>query len=513
MSKIRRTQTTMERMERKASNTYGKNTTLDDLSLNRSVYEGSWENVVDDAIGFLEEPKSKKRKHRHQSQSQETSTSTHQESLAGSVEVSLVDADRGAHDNSDINDGAVHHEINQSAQDDVNTQNENALAPKSESAEGDVSIKAPELVEETVIANQEDPAVVEDNCKSNAQSKDESYSDQDELAYCDRRDHQTREVGLTQSTKSEKRKKRKSKETITEEKYDPWADDPSLPQEYYKPRRSRFRGGDEIDELVEAIDFSKRPETAARIKKKSKLSRRKTTGGAIVVHVDEEEAADPFGEVEERPFEPVKSRTSKTPIPTIEDDEPEEVSKLESDPPKRKRGRPRKQAVNEPASEAATSAVEVAKNAGKPPKLERKNMKKKEKKERNLTPPDVSAQEAEAEDEDQEYDNDNKTSTDKAEAAAATAASDTAPEIEPQNEPPPSTPSPKKPVSQPLVDKTNIASPARDPPKLQKPSEETPKEGGKGPTRHSPLSGSKVRYRVGLSRRARIEPLLRIVKK
>jgi hypothetical protein len=35
----------------------------------------------------------------------------------------------------------------------------------------------------------------------------------------------------------------------------------------------------------------------------------------------------------------------------------------------------------------------------------------------------------------------------------------------------------------------------------------------KGPDKHSPLNSGKVPYRVGLSKRAKIEPLLRILKK
>lgn len=48
-------------------------------------------------------------------------------------------------------------------------------------------------------------------------------------------------------------------------------------------------------------------------------------------------------------------------------------------------------------------------------------------------------------------------------------------------------------------------------------SPETPKKStkapDKGPDKHSPISSGKVGYRVGLSKRARIEPLLRIVRK
>lgn len=50
--------------------------------------------------------------------------------------------------------------------------------------------------------------------------------------------------------------------------------------------------------------------------------------------------------------------------------------------------------------------------------------------------------------------------------------------------------------------------------KQQPTSPQTPlKPAATGPDKHSPLNSSKVAYRVGLSKRARIEPLLRIVRK
>jgi len=66
-----------------------------------------------------------------------------------------------------------------------------------------------------------------------------------------------------------------------------------------------------------------------------------------------------------------------------------------------------------------------------------------------------------------------------------------------------------------------------DPASPAQPSEErrveTPKKqisappstdsGAKGPTRHSPIGGGKVPHRVGLSRRAQIQPLLKVVRK
>ena len=96
----------------------------------------------------------------------------------------------------------------------------------------------------------------------------------------------TNSTGNEQSNTNENRKKLRTKESAPQEKYDSWADDSILPEEHYKPQRSRFRGGAGVNELVESIDFSKRPEAAIKTRKKLRLSRQKTTGGAIVVHVD-----------------------------------------------------------------------------------------------------------------------------------------------------------------------------------------------------------------------------------
>lgn len=76
-----------------------------------------------------------------------------------------------------------------------------------------------------------------------------------------------------------------------------------------------------------------------------------------------------------------------------------------------------------------------------------------------------------------------------------------------------------RPISQnsqkiPLPQQQFTPSSSPSPIKQQPPSPQTPlKPAAAGPDKHSPLNSSKVAYRVGLSKRARIEPLLRIVRK
>lgn len=67
-------------------------------------------------------------------------------------------------------------------------------------------------------------------------------------------------------------------------------------------------------------------------------------------------------------------------------------------------------------------------------------------------------------------------------------------------------------ITPPQQNPTPSSSPS--PIKQQLPPPQTPpKPPSTGPDKHSPLNSSKVAYRVGLSKRARIEPLLRIFRK
>ena len=504
LPKIRRTQTTMERVGRKKSRTYGSNTTLDDLGLHRSTCEGSWEksmDAVDDAIDFLGEPKRKKRKSQRDLQTQGQSTlSSPKNSRAQNNSISEDNTQKQlVFGNFELRNALVFDgEDPKDSNSQVIMDNERLEGMSKSIVHHRQDLESPSKRNGNPVSEMPTalPSVVVVNGKPFSYLGKEVHQDEDELAGDGEEP--------ARSTKTSKRKKRKQEDSSQQDRFDPWADDPDLPQENYKPRRSRFRGGDDgVDELIETIDFSKRPEAVAKNKRKSKISRRKTTGGAIVVHVDEEEEGSPFVEVEERSFEPVKSRSSKTPVRSIEVEEgPDEVVELEPDPPKRKRGRPKKEAGHTLASDAGTSVVEEPKPEGGPLSLSERSGKKKRKK-RTLTPPDID-------EDDDEATHDAGPTEEAKEASEAGPTSDFKPDAEER----PSTPSPRKSKSQPLNDKTNINTASVLPaPDLSKPDAQTPEKKGKGPTRHSPISSSKVGYRIGLSRRARIEPLLRIVKK
>lgn len=498
----------MERMGNKRAKTYGSKTTLDDLDLNRSVYEGSWEkDAVEDALDFLGEPKRKKMKGGHDTENEGPSSLGLQASpprdgpTDGAGRADLHSNPRIAEHTGTTNPhaGNVDEQPQQgiattepltdqaSSNQYVTDQDQPAEIPADHAGgtEVEVSVILPFA---TVVHHQIDELARDS----------QSQEDQDELAGPAERVTPTC-VQDKPSKPSRKDKKRKST-SGDQETFDPWADDPELPQEHYKPRRSRFRGGD-VDELMEAIDFSKRPEAAFRTTKKSKISRRKTTGGAVVVHLDDKEG-DLFDDVEEKPFEPAKSRASKTPIPSVEedDDDVKEDGKPDLDLPKRKRGRPKKQAAQEPPSEADGPTIDEAKaSEAAGAASERKANKRKKKKE--STPSEVE----DGEDAEEGMQDDEELSTE----AEKLHQPDSPSKLELRARHDPSTPSPQKAAPEPLADKTNIVVAVPD-----GASAETPgREKEKVPARHSPLSGSTVRYRVGLSRRARIEPLLRIVKK
>lgn len=67
-------------------------------------------------------------------------------------------------------------------------------------------------------------------------------------------------------------------------------------------------------------------------------------------------------------------------------------------------------------------------------------------------------------------------------------------------------------IPPPQQNPTPSSSPSPRKQQLRSP-QTPPKSASTGPDKHSPLNNSKVAYRVGLSKRARIEPLLRIVRK
>ena len=330
-----------------------------------------------------------------------------------------------------------------------------------------------------------------------------------------------------------------------------------LPKDNYQPRPSKSRSGNGNGELLIPADYSKRPEAVS--KKKRKLSRRKTTAFHELIPKEElEEEEDEV--VNQAGFEAPKSKPLK--LVTEQDElhlENEDGPEVDQGPIEhevesigkttgstKQRGRPKKVAVIEPlghetsehedqtlrvgpTTEAsipeneagprlAKQLTEPKKQRGRPKKgaaetskgkssetndasiesdveLEKPNhpatAKKLRKQGRNAGRPIATSEEL-IRDSDDDSD---------APDEGGNIPNRVLEEI--QGNIIPSKPS-EKAAASPSPSKSKPVPP------------ETPQKQGslsKGPDKHSPISGGKVAYRVGLSKRQRIAPLLRIVRK
>ena len=330
-----------------------------------------------------------------------------------------------------------------------------------------------------------------------------------------------------------------------------------LPKDYYQPRPSKSRSGHGNGELLIPADYSKRPEAVP--KKKRKLSRRKTTAFHELIPKEEpEEEEDEV--VNQAGFEAPKFKALKL---VTEQDElhMENTDKAEIDqglierdlesigkptPSTKQRGRPKKVSMmeslgyetsehedqippmgptteismpeNEASPQLAKQPTESKKQRGRPKKgaaetskgktseandasierdiaPEKPNQptaaKKLGKKGRNAQGPIATSEELIR---DSDGDSD---------AADEGGSIPTRVLEETHGNVIASKPS-EKAASSPSPSKSEAVPP------------ETPHKQGslpKGPDKHSPISGGKVAYRVGLSKRQRIAPLLRIVRK
>ncbi|KAL9104283.1 MAG: hypothetical protein Q9187_008921, partial [Circinaria calcarea] len=264
------------------------------------------------------------------------------------------------------------------------------------------------------------------------------------------------------------------------------------PKEQYQPRPSRSRSNRAVDNLVQAIDYSKRPEAVLKIRKKNKRS--KTTGD--------------IGDIKPSLVDdgPPTVAASKNTNQSNLSEAYEAVEKarnlvVEVIEPKKKRGRPKKQAVAEREDDAQEARDEPAPPAGVT--LESKEVgpaqPAKRGRKRKKTEEDLSDLLAEQVTEDtiasNKADEYSKATDHASPANVLSEAKDKAEKTQPlpRTFSPEATPAPIQALPAPL---------------------QTPqKHGEKGPDKHSPLNSGKVAYRVGLSKKQRIEPLLRGVRK
>ena len=327
-----------------------------------------------------------------------------------------------------------------------------------------------------------------------------------------------------------------------------------LPKDNYQPRPSKSRSGHGNEELLIPADYSKRPE--AITKKKRKLSRRKTTAFHELIPKEElEEEEDEV--INQAGFEAPKSRVLQ-PVTNQEESHLEDKDNAKVDQglverglesigkpteSMKPRGRPKKVAMmkpleheapegedrippvgpttefsmpeNETGPRLAKQPTESKKQRGRPKKgaaetskvksseaidasIERDSesdyatsVKQIQKKDRNAGGPTAVSEEL-IRDSDDDLD-----AADEGGSVPSRVLQET------QGNVIPSKPS-EKAASSPSPFKSKSALP------------ETPHKQNffpKGPDKHSPISSGKVSYRVGLSKRQRIAPLLRIVRK
>ena len=268
-----------------------------------------------------------------------------------------------------------------------------------------------------------------------------------------------------------------------------------IAKEQYNPRPSRSRSRRD-EELVIPTEFSKRPETATKAKKKSS-KRSKTTAFHELIprDADEEVVEEDDQPLPDKPELKIPKYNGKAESYATNSKQTAAVEGEAVKVPKKQRGRPKKGAerklfsgdeLEKPAQSQSVSDYSTTSDAPKIGKRIRRSKK-------SLTTVN------EVPENDGEDDDHNS-------------------EIERQS-------SPEK-ATEPLSEVTGNVAPARTPEKakdstppdvanvlLVETPQLSPTNTAKGPTKHSPISTGKVLYRVGLSKRARIEPLLRIVRK
>ncbi|KAL9132263.1 MAG: hypothetical protein Q9175_006567 [Cornicularia normoerica] len=276
-----------------------------------------------------------------------------------------------------------------------------------------------------------------------------------------------------------------------------------VPKEHYQPRLSKRRSGGGDEEVLVPTDFSKKPEAMAKGKRKTK--RHKTTAFQELLPKDEDEdeevkvVPDPRFEIPEK--KPPRISTERD-QPDVEENHNTKEIRPEPQPgPKqaaqvtdqKKRGRPKKVVTNlsekTVVDEAEADHDQVDAETEEPVISATANKSRKKTKIKDTPTPIIDEQ-------DRNNDGDQAAEDDSG-APLASILNETHGSI-----------IGSKLATKPLPEtsSTKITSPPETPRKSATPA-------SKGPDKHSPISSGKVAYRVGLSKRARIAPLLRIVRK
>ena len=297
--------------------------------------------------------------------------------------------------------------------------------------------------------------------------------------------------------KSAKRKRETDGQPIDESDSDEIAI--GIPKEQYQPRPSKRRSGGGDGEVLVPTDYSKRPEAMSKGKRKTK--RHKTTAFQELLPQDEDDEDEEVKMIPDSRFDIPEMKLPKIPTKRnrpdvdkqgdLEETQPEaqrEPNESANTTTQKKRGRPKK-AVTTLSEEMVVDEAQADHNQDDTETEELVIPTTAKKSRKKSKAPDIPA----------------PTIEDQSSIKDATLAVEETPEDPPINilNETPANAAKIVPETSPL--KTNMAPP------------ETPRKSTtpapKGPDKHSPISSGKVAYRVGLSKRARIAPLLRIVRK
>ena len=277
-----------------------------------------------------------------------------------------------------------------------------------------------------------------------------------------------------------------------------------VPNENYNPRPSRSRSGRGDEDLFVPLDYSKRPEKAAKSTKKTQKKAKKGSDEVDLQHESEgRDSAAPTtkgrSEVPDVQHESILSQSEIKPASitgqkeTDEVPHEEELAAKEEKAPKKARGRPKKASKVESKDILEDSPMDVPSERDQAPTGHtngNKSTKGKGHKD------EIADEKTESENDGQKPPDiqQNKSRSDPNKALQETCENerllngDSCISMEPPTPTKPTLPQPETPS------RSSNAPP-------------------KGPSKHSPISNGKVSYRVGLSKRARIEPLLRMVRK
>ena len=312
------------------------------------------------------------------------------------------------------------------------------------------------------------------------------------------------------------RKTQKRDNAINHKKNDELSSDDitiDLPKEQYKARPSKSRSGRGAEEIFVPEDFSKRPE--ALLKSKPKAKRRKTS--AVQEFLPKEDDKTDEEKNSTRSIHESQNMGVTEALPSngqerlfleaseANDTTDETTAKHPS--PKKQRGRPRK-ATKETSEEDTCGPGQDDTEPEKPlPNLPAAKTPKKRGRKAKAAPEII----------DEQANDDDSDSISNAANNCEKIPPSKIPDDKKNKTPLNDTPSPEQ--APPLESSEPITLPQAPPPPPPQQPPQTPQKQPqaqtpqKGPDKHSPISSAKVAYRVGLSKRARIEPLLRIVRK